>query len=508
MKKPIVLIIMDGIGLTEPSASNAVTLAKTPVLERLMKEYPHNTLTASGLAVGLPEGQMGNSEVGHLNIGGGRIVYQSLTRIHKAIDEGEFFENPAYLKAMAHVKQAGSKLHVMGLLSDGGVHSHIDHFKALIGMAKKEGVSSLYVHAFLDGRDVPPQSGIGYLETLEVAMTELTLGKIATVHGRYYAMDRDHRYERTGLSYDLLTAFKGETFKSAVKGVEASYQKGVTDEFVVPFGIDSAGIIEDNDAVIFLNFRPDRAIQLSVALTAPEKSGVTHAKSFKNLNFVSTMHYSFDVKGEIAFELQTLDNMFGDVVAAAGLKQLRVAETEKYPHVTFFFDGGVDKEIKGSTRIMVNSPKVATYDLQPEMSAFEVTEKVLAALEEDTYDTVILNYANGDMVGHTGVISAAVKAVETVDTCVGQVVAKVLEKGGIAIVTADHGNAEKMRSEDGEPHTAHTTNLVPVIITDPSITIRDGGILGDLTPTMLDYLGVNKPKEMTGESLILKTKGE
>ena len=504
MKKPIVLIIMDGIGLTDEGPANAVTLAKTPNLDRLFNTYPHNTLTASGLAVGLPEGQMGNSEVGHLNIGGGRIVYQSLTRIHKAIDDGEFFENPAYLKAMAHVKKHHSKLHLMGLVSDGGVHSHIDHFKALIGMAKKEGVESLYVHAYLDGRDVPPQSSVGYIETLETSMAQIGLGKIASVHGRYYAMDRDKRFERTGLSYDLLTAFKGPHFESAVEGIKASYKEGINDEFVVPFGILKEGVIEDNDAVIFLNFRPDRAIQLSVAITNPSQSGIGHAKAFKNLAFVSTMHYSYDVTGDIAFDLQSLDNMFGEVVSKAGLKQLRVAETEKYPHVTFFFDGGVDKDIEGSTRIMVNSPKVATYDLQPEMSAFEVTEKVLAALDEDIYDTVILNYANGDMVGHTGIISAAVKSVETVDTCVGQIVDKVLEKGGIAIVTADHGNAEKMRSEDGEPHTAHTTNLVPVIITDPSIQIRDGGILGDLTPTMLEYLKVEKPKEMTGESLIKK----
>ena len=503
MKKPVVLIIMDGIGLSKESPSNAVTLAKTPVLDELFKTYPHNTLTASGLAVGLPEGQMGNSEVGHLNIGGGRIVYQSLTRIHKAIEDGEFFENPAYLKAMAHVKKEGSKLHVMGLLSDGGVHSHIDHFKALIGMAKKEGVNDLYVHAYLDGRDVPPQSSLKYIESLEATMKTLKIGQIATVHGRYYAMDRDQRSERTQLSYDLLTAFKGPHAKSATGGVKTSYEKGVTDEFVIPFGVHKDGIIEDNDAVIFLNFRPDRAIQLSVALTHPEKA-IINAKKLNHLAFVSTMHYSYDVKGDIAFDLQSLDHMFGDVVSKAGLQQLRVAETEKYPHVTFFFDGGVDKEIKGSTRIMVPSPKVPTYDLKPEMSAFEVTEKVLAALDEDTYDTVILNYANGDMVGHTGVISAAVKSVETVDTCVGQIVDKVLEKGGVAIVTADHGNAEKMRSEDGEPHTAHTTNLVPVIITDPSITIRDGGILGDLTPTMLEYLKIKKPIEMTGESLIKK----
>lgn len=504
MKKPVVLIIMDGLGLTQPGPGNAFTLAKTPVLDELSKTYPTSTLTASGLSVGLPDGQMGNSEVGHLNIGGGRIVYQSLTRIHKSIADKDFFKNKAYIKAMNHVKKHHSKLHIMGLLSDGGVHSHIDHFKAMIEMAQKEDVNNVYVHAFLDGRDVPPQSALGYIEDLEDAMQSYQTGTLATVHGRYYAMDRDKRFERTGLSYDLLTQFKGLKAASAKAGVEASYHQGVHDEFVVPFGIDEKGIIKDHDAVIFLNFRPDRAIQLSVALTQPDKSGIAHAKPIHDLMFVSTMHYSYDVKGEIAYDLQTLDNMYGEVVSAAGLTQLRVAETEKYPHVTFFFDGGVDKDIKGSDRIMVASPKVATYDMQPEMSAFEVTDKVLEALDKDHYDTVILNYANGDMVGHTGVISATVKAVETVDTCVGKIVDKVLEKGGVALVTADHGNAEKMLADDGSPHTAHTTNLVPLIITDKTITIREGGILGDLTPTMLDYLDVKKPKEMTGESLIIK----
>ena len=504
MKKPVVLIIMDGLGLTSEGPGNAFTLAKTPVLDALEKTYPHSTLTASGLAVGLPEGQMGNSEVGHLNIGGGRIVYQSLTRIHKSINDGDFFKNPAYLKAMSHVKRNKSKLHIMGLLSDGGVHSHIDHFKAMLELAKKEQVEDVYIHAFLDGRDVPPQSSLGYFDDLEATIQSLNTGKIATVHGRYYAMDRDKRFERTGLSYDLLTQYKGPKAKTAKEGVKASYENGVHDEFVIPFGVDENGTIEDHDAVIFLNFRPDRAIQLSVALTSPDKSGITHAKQINELVFVSTMHYSYDVIGDIAYDLQTLDNMYGEVVSKAGLKQLRVAETEKYPHVTFFFDGGVDKDIKGSDRIMVSSPKVATYDMQPEMSAFEVTDKVLDALNKDIYDTVILNYANGDMVGHTGVISATVKAVETVDTCVGKIVDKVLEKGGVCLVTADHGNAEKMLAEDGSPHTAHTTNLVPLIITDKTITIREGGILGDLTPTMLDYLNVEKPKEMTGESLIIK----
>lgn len=504
MTRPVALIIMDGMGLTAPSESNAVTLAKTPVLNRLMATYPHNTLTASGLAVGLPEGQMGNSEVGHLNIGAGRVVYQSLTRIHQAIRDGSFYDNMAYRHAMEHTHQQASRLHILGLLSDGGVHAHMDHFKAILTLAKRQHVTDVFVHAFLDGRDVPPQSSLEYCKELEAFMASEGLGVIASVHGRYYAMDRDKRAERTGLSYDVLTAFKGPVYESAEAGITAHYAAGIHDEFVVPFGIDANGVIQDRDAVIFLNFRPDRAIQMSVALTNPSQSIVPHATPFTDLFFVSTMHYSKDVLGEIAFDLQTLNQMYGDVIAEAGLSQIRAAETEKYPHVTFFFDGGTDKAIEGSTRILVASPKVATYDMQPEMSAFELTDKVLEALTTTTPDTLILNYANPDMVGHTGDVAATVKAVETVDTCVGKIVEKVLSLGGVAIVTADHGNAEKMVAESGEPHTAHTTNLVPVIITDRSITIRDGGILGDLTPTMLEYLNVTQPKEMTGSSLIQK----
>ena len=502
LKKPVVLIIMDGFGIEKASNGNAVTLAKTPNYQRLIKEYPNKTLKASGMAVGLPEGQMGNSEVGHLNIGGGRIVYQSLTRIHKAIEDGTFFENVAYQNAFKHVNKNKSKLHLMGLLSDGGVHSHITHFKAMIEAAKKADVKEVYIHAYLDGRDVPPQSAVTYLDELEAFLKAEKLGKIASVHGRYYAMDRDKNWTRTQLSYDILVHAKGKTSDGASKGVKASYEDGVVDEFVFPFKVLENTKIEDDDAVIFMNFRPDRAIQLSTALTNPSKTEINNAKVFNNLHFVSTMHYSENVKGSIAFDLQTLDNMYGEVISRAGLKQLRIAETEKYAHVTFFFDGGEDKEIEGSTRILVNSPKVATYDLKPEMSAYEVTDKVLEALDTHTYDTIILNYANCDMVGHTGVISAAVKAVETVDECTGRVVDKVLEKGGVALVTADHGNAEKMVDETGGIHTAHTSSLVPIIITDKDIELRDDGILGDLAPTMLAYLDLEQPKEMTGKSLI------
>jgi len=506
MKRPTVLIIMDGLGLAKATKGNAVTNAKTPNLDELMRKYPTTTLEASGLAVGLPDGQMGNSEVGHLNLGAGRVVYQSLTRIHKAIKDGSFFKNEAYVNAMNHVKDNGSKLHIMGLLSDGGVHSHIDHFKAMVDMAKKEGVKDVYIHTFLDGRDVPPSSAVGYLETLEKHLKEVDLGSVASVHGRYYAMDRDKNWERTQKAYDILLEAKGKQATSAVEGVKASYEEGVTDEFVVPFNVDPEGIIKDNDAIIFMNFRPDRAIQLSTALTNPAETDVKSATPIENLHYVSTMHYSPKIKGSIAFGLQQLDDMFGETVAKAGLKQLRIAETEKYAHVTFFFDGGEDKEIKNSKRILVPSPKVATYDMKPEMSAYEVTEKVMNELENDTVDTVVLNFANCDMVGHTGDIEAAIKSVEVTDECTGIVARKVIEKGGVAIITADHGNAEKMLDDEGGSHTAHTTSLVPLTITDETVELRNDGILGDIAPTMLEYLDVKQPKAMTGKTLIKNRK--
>ncbi|TVP96920.1 MAG: 2,3-bisphosphoglycerate-independent phosphoglycerate mutase [Acholeplasmatales bacterium] len=506
MKKPVALIIMDGWGEAQSGAGNAVTLAKTPVYDHLKATYPFTTLNASGLAVGLPEGQMGNSEVGHLNIGGGRIVYQSLTRIHKAIEDGSFYENPTYQAAFEHVKAHDSKLHLMGLLSDGGVHSHITHFDAMLKAAKQAGIEDIYVHAFLDGRDVPPQSALSYVKSLEKTMANLGVGVIASVHGRYYAMDRDKNWTRTQLAYDVLTEAKGRQAKSATAGIKASYDEGVVDEFVIPFNIDPSGTLQAGDAVIHMNFRPDRAIQLSTALTNPSACDITPFASLKDLHYVCTMHYSELVKAPVAFDLQSLDAMYGEAVSAAGLKQLRIAETEKYAHVTFFFDGGEDKDIAGSTRILVPSPKVATYDMQPEMSAYTVTEKVLEALEKGDLDTIILNFANCDMVGHTGVISAAVKAVETTDTCVGRVVDKVVELGGVALVTADHGNAEQMLDAQGGIHTAHTTNRVPFIITDSEVTLREDGILADIAPTMLAYLGVTQPGAMTGKSLLKTTK--
>ncbi|MBN2605604.1 MAG: 2,3-bisphosphoglycerate-independent phosphoglycerate mutase [Bacilli bacterium] len=502
MKKPVILIVMDGFGITEETKGNAVYMAKKPNLDILMQEYPMNYLRASGEEVGLPEGQMGNSEVGHLNLGAGRIVYQSLTRINAAIKDGSFFENPSYLNAMNNVKQHDSKLHIFGLLSDGGVHSHIKHIKAMLDMAKNQGVKETYVHAFLDGRDVPPTSAVTYIEDLEAHMKEINYGKIASVHGRYYAMDRDKNWNRVQLAYDILVEAKGKHADTASDGVKASYEAGVEDEFVIPFNVVTEGVVENNDSVIFANFRPDRAIEIGTAISNPTMSGLDYSNGPTDVYFVSTMSYSENVKGEIAFELQTLDNMYGDVISRAGLHQLRIAETEKYAHVTFFFDGGMDKEIKNSDRVLVNSPKVATYDLQPEMSAYQVTDKVLEAIAKNLYDTIILNFANCDMVGHTGVIPAAVKAVETVDECVGKVVDAILDKGGVAIITADHGNAEKMLDENGNIFTAHTVSKVPVIITKKDIEIRDNGVLADVAPTMLALLGVEQPSEMTGKNLI------
>ena len=504
MKKPVILIVMDGYGLRDSDTGNAIHMAKTPNLELLMKEYPTSNLKASGLSVGLPDGQMGNSEVGHLNLGAGRIVYQSLTRINEAVRNGSFFKNDAYVNATKNAVKNNSKLHIMGLLSDGGVHSHIEHIKAFFKLAKDNGVKDAYFHAFLDGRDTPPDSGVSYINDLEAYMAEIKFGKIGSVGGRYYGMDRDKNWDRVQIHYDVLTGAKGPHFDTAIEGLKASYGQKVFDEFVIPFNIVPEGIIEDNDSVIFANFRPDRAIEMGTAISNPQASGLDFSKGPKNVFFVSTMKYSENVKGELAFDLQKLDNMYGDVVSNAGKNQLRIAETEKYAHVTFFFDGGMDKEIKGSERVLVNSPKVATYDLQPEMSAYLVTDKILDEIEQDKHDTIILNFANCDMVGHTGVIPAAIKAVETVDECVGKVVDAILDKGGVALITADHGNAEKMLDDNGNPFTAHTTSIVPLIITDKTITIRDGGMLADVAPTMLEYLKIDKPSEMTGTSLIIK----
>lgn len=503
MKKPVVLIIMDGMAYGKKDEGDAFHQANTPHLDYMFKEYPHVRLNASGEAVGLPEGQMGNSEVGHMNLGAGRVVYQSLTRINMAIKDGSFKTNDAYRQAFDHVNDNDSKLHIFGLLSDGGVHSHIKHIKALLSAAKANGVGTTYVHAFLDGRDVPPQSAVSYVEDLEAYMDEESYGAIATVHGRYYAMDRDKNFGRTQKAYDAMSFADAEHHDSAAEGIKASYDEGVNDEFVIPFVVDEDGTIDDDDAIIFANFRPDRAIQIGTAYSNPEALGELNTENGPdNILFVSTMKYADSVKGPVAFKNTELSNLYGDYVSDKGLKQLRIAETEKYAHVTFFFDGGTDREIKGATRRLIPSPKVATYDLKPEMSAYEVTDAVLEELDKRVYDTVILNFANGDMVGHTGVIPAAVKAVETVDECVGRVVDKISEQDGVALITADHGNCEQMLDENGEPFTAHTTNQVPFIITRHGVTLRDGGKLGDIAPTMLELLKLDKPEEMTGVSLI------
>lgn len=505
-KKFAALIIMDGYGLAPDSPSNSVSLAKKPFLDSLFKEYPNNVLQASGEYVGLPDGQMGNSEVGHLNLGAGRVVYQSLTRINVAIKDGSFFKNQAFLDAIEYTKKNKSKLHIFGLVSDGGVHSYPTHIKALHDLAVSNGVTP-YLHAFMDGRDTPQMSGLGFLEDL------INHGmKVSTVSGRYYAMDRDNNWDRIQKAYDNMVLGTGKTYANALEGMRKSYDEGVTDEFIIPFLVDKKGLISDKDAILFANFRPDRAIRIATAFTNPKatdlyetpgKAKFDQTNALKDIFLVSMMHYNESVKGPLAYELQTLDNLYGDVISNANLKQLRIAETEKYPHVTFFFDGGTDKELKGSTRILVQSPKVPTYDLKPEMSAFEVKDKAVEAILSKEYDTMILNFANPDMVGHTGSIEATTKAVETVDQCTKEVVEAILSIGGVAIVLADHGNAEKMRDDLGNPHTAHTTNLVPVIITKKDVKVGTGSLC-DVAPTLLDLLGLDKPKEMTGNSLIIK----
>ena len=504
-KKFVGLIIMDGYGLAPDSPSNSVSLAKKPFLDQLFKDYPSNVLQASGENVGLPEGQMGNSEVGHLNLGAGRVVYQSLTRINVAIKDGSFFENKAFLDAIEHAKKHDSKLHIFGLVSDGGVHAYPTHIKALHDLAISKGITP-YLHAFMDGRDTPQTSGLGFLkELIDHNM------KVATVSGRYYAMDRDNNWDRIQKAYDTMTLGHNDVL-DPLAGIQASYDKGVTDEFIVPFVCDKAGLVQDHDAIIFANFRPDRAIRIATAFSNPDatklyqtpgKASFNPSHVLKDIFFVSMMHYNESVKGPLAYELQTLNNLYGEVIANAKLKQLRIAETEKYAHVTFFFDGGSEKNLEGSTRILVESPKVPTYDLQPEMSAFEVRDKAVEAIKSGQFDTMILNYANPDMVGHTGSIEATTKAVETVDACTKDVVEAILSIGGVAIVLADHGNAEKMRDDEGNPHTAHTTNVVPIVITKKDIKVNTGSLC-DVAPTMLDLLGVDQPQEMTGKSLIIK----
>ena len=510
MTKLAALIILDGFACREETHGNAVAQANKPNFDRYWNKYPHSTLHVSGESVGLPEGQMGNSEVGHLNIGAGRIVYQSFTRINRAIKDGSFFKNKAFLEAIEQVKEKDSALHLFGLLSDGGVHSHIDHLFALLKLAKQHGLQKVYVHAFLDGRDVGPQTALQYIGDTEKEMEKLGVGKFATVSGRYYAMDRDRRWQRVKLAYDAITNGIGPRFNSAEAVVHESYEKEVYDEFVLPSVImnekgEAVGPIHDDDAIIFYNFRPDRAIQLSLSYTDENFDKFDRGKrKLDNIKFVQMTEYSDMIKAPIAFETLDLTNTLGEVLSKNNLKQLRIAETEKYPHVTYFISGGREEEFPGEKRILIDSPKVATYDLKPEMSAYEVTDALLEELEKEELNAIILNYANPDMVGHSGKLEPTIKAIEAVDECLGKVVDKILDMGGEVIITADHGNSDEVITSDGKPMTAHTTNPVPVIVTRPGITLRDDGILADLAPTMLDLLGIEQPKEMTGKSLIKK----
>ena len=509
---PLVLLILDGWGLNQEKEGNAVYCAATPNMDKYWREYPATILGAAGESVGLPAGQMGNSEVGHLNLGAGRIVYQDYTRISKAIADGDFFENPIFRDAMAAAREKQGALHLLGLLSDGGVHSHLEHLYALLELARAEGLHKVYVHAFLDGRDVPPDNAREYITALEEKLAALGIGEIATVMGRYYAMDRDNRWERTERAYRAMVYGEGERAARAVAAVEESYKKGETDEFVQPSVIvDDCGqpraTIKDGDAIFLYNFRPDRARQLTRAFVDKEFTCFSRGSGHPRVHFTCMTQYDETIPVPVAFPPLELKKTLGEVVAAQGLKQLRIAETEKYAHVTFFFNGGEETCFEGETRRLIPSPKVATYDLKPEMSAREVTEAVLEELERG-YDLVVLNYANPDMVGHTGCMEAAVKAVETVDQCVGRVVEKVKGMGGTLLITADHGNAEQMQDPvTGGPHTAHTTNPVPLILISPAgrgVSLQEGGRLADVAPTILDLLGIEQPPEMTGTSLLLR----
>ena len=503
-KVPSVLLIMDGYGLAAPDPWNAVHVAATPNLDALFAACPNTTLSASGLDVGLPDGQIGNSEVGHTNIGAGRVVFQDLPRITRAIEDGSFFENPVYLRAVRAARDGGHALHVLGLTSDGGVHSHLGHIFAMLELAKREGVKKVYVHCFLDGRDVPPRSGKDYVQQLVDEMKRIGVGSVATVQGRFYAMDRDKRWERLQRGYDALVRGVGTENHDPVGAVQASYDADVTDEFVEPVICDKDGRIADGDSVIFINFRPDRAREMTWALTGNLPADCPMDTLPLKLNYVCTTQYDEALTLPIAFPPETIENTLGAYASALGLRQLRIAETEKYAHVTFFFNGGVETVFPGEDRVLVPSPKeFPTYDLIPEMSAYKVTDECVKRIRSGDYDLVVCNLANCDMVGHTGVMEAAVKAVETVDACVGSITAAVREMGGTLLITADHGNADCMRSPDGQPHTAHTTNPVPLILVGAQAKLRPGR-LADLAPTLLDLMGYRKPDEMTGESLIVK----
>lgn len=511
-KKPVVLMILDGYGLNEKTEGNAVAQAKKPNMDKLMGECPWVRGNASGMAVGLPEGQMGNSEVGHLNMGAGRIVYQELTRITKEIMDGTFFENPALLTAVENCKKKGSSLHLMGLLSDGGVHSHNTHLYGLLELAKRNGLEKVYVHCFLDGRDTPPASGKGFAEDLTAEMEKIGVGRIATVMGRYYAMDRDNNYDRVKLAYDAMTKGEGLTAACGICGIQQSYDREETDEFVKPTVVMEDGkpvaTVQDGDSVVFFNFRPDRAREISRAFCDDDFKGFDRGPR-KDITFVCFSDYDPTIPNkEVAFHKVAVNNTFGEWLAAGGMTQARIAETEKYAHVTFFFNGGVEEPNPGEDRVLVNSPKeVATYDLKPQMSAYEVCDKLCEAIRGGKYDVIIINFANPDMVGHTGVMDAAIKAVEAVDECVGRAVEAIREVGGVMFICADHGNAEQLVDyETGAPFTAHTTNQVPFILVnaDPVYGLREGGCLADIVPTLIELMGKEQPREMTGKSLLVR----
>ena len=511
-KKPVVLMVLDGYGLSDKTEGNAVALAKTPVMDKLMATAPFVQGAASGLPVGLPDGQMGNSEVGHMNIGAGRIIYQELTRITKAIADGDFFENEEMLAAIENCKKNNSDLHLWGLLSDGGVHSHNTHLYAILELCKKQNFENVYVHPFFDGRDTPPASGKGYLEELIAKMKEIGVGKVASMSGRYYAMDRDNRWDRVELAYKSLVTGEGVQAEDPVAAMQESYDKEVYDEFVLPTVITENGkpvsLVKPNDSVIFFNFRPDRAREITRAFCCDDFDGFERANGRMPLTYVCFKDYDESIPNKlVAFKKEEIDNTFGEYLAAKGLKQLRLAETEKYAHVTFFFNGGVEEPNEGEDRILVKSPKVATYDLKPEMSAYEVCDKLVGAIKSEKYDVIVINFANPDMVGHTGVQAAAIKAVEAVDECVGKAVEALKEVDGQMFICADHGNAEQLIDEEtGEPFTAHTTNPVPFILVnaDPAYKLREGGCLADIAPTLIELMGMQQPEEMTGKSLLVK----
>ena len=510
--RPVVLVILDGYGLNDNPEANAVAMAKTPVMDRLMSEYPFKKGYASGMSVGLPDGQMGNSEVGHMNMGAGRIVYQELTRITKEIQDGEFFENPELLAAINNCKVRGSDLHLFGLLSDGGVHSHNTHLYALLEMAKRNGLDRVYVDCFLDGRDTPPRSGIDFLAQLEDKMKEIGVGKIAMISGRYYAMDRDNNYDRVQIAYDALTKGEGLKAASSAEAIQGSYDRDESDEFVKPTvimdGDKPVSLIKDHDSVVFFNFRPDRAREITHCFCDNDFSYFDRGPR-KKVFFVCFKDYDPEIPNkEIAFKKVDVTNTFGEWLAANGMKQARIAETEKYAHVTFFFNGGVETPNEGEDRILVRSPKdVPTYDLKPEMSAYGVLDKLVEAIHSKKYDVIVINFANPDMVGHTGVLPAAIKAVEVVDDCVGKALEAIKEENGVLFICADHGNCEQMVNYvTGAPHTAHTTNPVPFILAnyDEDVELREGGVLADIVPTLIDVMGMEQPKEMTGKSLLIR----